>query len=186
MTGRIKQWICIKFYIKLEHSSVETAGESEGHIYGLLVIGRFITITWLLIHHVSCNNFGQNIKWLRRLSPPTGQFGALWLLAFSQTRIISERKRLQTIHDIQENMMGKLMVLPSKDFAECFEQWKRFQENSLRSQCTYFEGDWGIILLCTMSIVSWIFFNKCLYFCYYMGGYFLERPCMCSLQLYLH
>ena len=50
-------------------------------------------------------------------------------------------------------------------------------ENCVRSQGAYFEGDWGIIVLCTMFLVSCISFNKCLYFSCYMAGYFLERPC---------
>ena len=49
-------------------------------------------------------------------------------------------------------------------------------ENCVRSPGAYFEGDWGIIVLCTMFLVSCIFFNTCLYFSYYMAGYFLERP----------
>ena len=34
----------------------------------------------------------------------------------------------------------------------------------MRSQGAYFEGDSGIIILYTMFLVSYIFFNKCLYF----------------------
>ena len=45
-------------------------GDSEGHSYGKLVIGSFIT-TCLLVHHVSCRGFWQNTKSLRWLSPPT-------------------------------------------------------------------------------------------------------------------
>ena len=129
----------------------------------LLVIGRFITITWLLIHHVSCNNLGQNIKWPRRLSPPTAQFGALWLLAFPQTKTISERKEIADHPRDSGKYDGEADGASIKGFAQCFEQWKRFQ-NCLRSQCTYFEGDRGIILLCTMFLVSCIYFNKCLFF----------------------
>ena len=39
-------------------------------------------------------------------------------------------------------------------------------------------SNWGIIFLCTMFLVSCIFFNKCLYFSYYMAGYLLDRPHM--------
>ena len=39
----------------------------------------------------------------------------------------------------------------------------------------YFEGDWGIIGLCTMFLVSCIF-NKILYFSYCISGYLLDRP----------
>ena len=41
----------------------------------------------------------------------------------------------------------------------------------------YFEGEWGIIVLCTVFLVSRIF-SKRLYFSYYMAGYLLDRPCM--------
>ena len=54
----------------------------------------------------------------------------------------------------QDNTTGQVMVNPTKDFAECFEQWKRQWENSVRSQGAYLEGDWGIIVLCTMFLVS--------------------------------
>ena len=37
-------------------------------------------------------------------------------------------------------------------------------ENYVRSQGADFEGDWNVIVLCTMFLVSCIFFNKCLYF----------------------
>ena len=32
------------------------------------------------------------------------------------------------------------MMIPTKDFADCTEQWKRPWENCVRSQGTYFEG----------------------------------------------
>ena len=55
------------------------------------------------------------------------------------------------------------MVIPTKDFTECFEQWKRHWENCVRSQGAYFEGDGGVIVLCTVFLVSCINFNKCLF-----------------------
>ena len=67
-------------------------------------------------------------------------------LAFPQTEITFEREEIQTIDEIQENTTGQLMVIPTKDFAECFEQWKRCWENYVRFQGAYFEGDWIIIV----------------------------------------
>ena len=32
-------------------------------------------------------------------------------------------------------------LIPTKDFAECFEQWRRCWENCVRSQGAYFEGE---------------------------------------------
>ena len=50
-------------------------------------------------------------------------------------------KRFETIGEIQKNTMGQLMAIPTKDFPECFEQWKRHWENCVRSQRAYFEED---------------------------------------------
>ena len=43
--------------------------------------------------------------------------------------------------EIQENTMGQLIAIPTKDFAECFEQWEKHWENCVRSQGAYSEGD---------------------------------------------
>ena len=97
-----------------------------------------------------------------------------WL--FLKLKLSLKGKRFQTVSEIQKTMMQQLMTIPTKDFAESFEQWKRHRENCVRSQGAYFEGDRGIIILCTMFLVSCIFFNKCLYFSYYMAGYIVDRP----------
>ena len=39
------------------------------------------------------------------------RFGALWLLAFPKTKVTFEREEIQTIDEIQENMMGQLMAI---------------------------------------------------------------------------
>ena len=109
-------------------------------------------------------------------APLQTRFGTLWLLAFSKLKSPLKGKRFQTIGEIQENTMGHLTVIPTKGFAECFEQRERYWENCVRSQDAYFEGDWGNIVPCMMFLVSFIFFNKYLYFSYYMAGYFLDRP----------
>ena len=62
-----------------------------------------------------------------------------WL--FPKLKSPLKEKRFQTVDEIQENTMGKLMVIPKKDFAECFEKWERRRENCVRSQSAYFEGD---------------------------------------------
>ena len=38
------------------------------------------------------------------------------------------------------------------------------RENHLRSQGAHFEGDWGVIVVRTVFLLSCIFFNKCLFF----------------------
>ena len=62
------------------------------------------------------------------------------------------------------------------DSEKCDEAADGDWENCVRSQRAYFEGDWGFIVLCTVFLVSCIFFNKCLYFSYCMAGCLLERP----------
>ena len=41
----------------------------------------------------------------------------------------------------EENTTGQVMAIPTKEFAESFEQWKRHWENCVRSQGSYFQGD---------------------------------------------
>ena len=79
------------------------------------------------------------------------------------------------------------MVIPTKDFAECFEQWKRCWGNCVRPQR---EGDGGITVLCTMFFVS---SSINVSVSQYMAGYFLDRTCIVesinlhskSLEVYL-
>ena len=75
--------------------------------------------------------------------------GTLQLLAFPKTKITFEREE---ISDCQWDS-GKYDGAADGDW-----------ENCVRSQGAYFEGDWGVIVLCTMCLVSCIFFNKCLFF----------------------
>ena len=62
-----------------------------------------------------------------------------WL--FPKLKLPLKGKIFQTIDEIQGNTMGQQMASPTKDFAECFEQWKRHRENCVKSQGAYFEGD---------------------------------------------
>ena len=64
-----------------------------------------------LMHHFLCKFFLQNIISSRWLSSPTDRFGAgdFWL--FPKLKSPPKGKRFQTIYEIQENMMGQLMVI---------------------------------------------------------------------------
>ena len=97
---------------------------------------------------------------------PTTQVTTLRLLPFPKTKITFEREE---ISDYRLDS-GKYDRVAESDW-----------ENWLRSQGTYFEGDWGIN--CPMYNVSCIFFNKCLHFSYYMVGYLLDRPCISIFTL---
>ena len=157
MTEQVEQWVCIRFCIKLEHSSVETIGMIQKP--QLWAPGD-----WQLHHEWQCTHsfitshaeyFWGSIKsprWLSRLQP---RFGALWLLAFPKTEITFEREE---ISDHQPDS-GKYVGTADGDW-----------ENCVRSHGSYCEGDWGIIVLCTMFLVSCVFFNKGLYCAWYMDG----------------
>ena len=84
----------------------------------------------------------------------------VWL--FPKLKSPLKGKRFQTIDEIQENTTGLLMAIGRTVWG------------------AYFEGDWGVIVLCTMFLVSCIF-KKCLYFSYYMVEYLLDRPCIYKL-----
>ena len=58
-------------------------------------------------------------------APLQPRFGTSQLLAFLKTKITFEREEISDYPWIQENMTGQLMAIPTKDFAECFEQCKR-------------------------------------------------------------
>ena len=108
-----EQWICIKFCIKLEHSSVETIWM----IQKATDLGNWCmaTSSWQRICSciTSCAEFFlQNIKSPRWLSPPAVQ---IWLPVTSSfsPKLKSPLKgeRFQTVTEIQENMMGQLMEI---------------------------------------------------------------------------
>ena len=157
----IEQWICIKFCIKFEHSSGHYSDDAEGRSYGQLVIGSFIITMCPFVQNILCRVFCKTSNHPADSAPLQPRFGALWLLAFPKTIITFEREE---ISDCQWDS-GKYDGAADGDW-----------ENCVRSQGAYFEGDWGIIALCTIFLVSCIFFSKCLYFSYYIAGYLLERP----------
>ena len=110
MTEQVEQWICITSCVTLEHFSMETLHDSEGHSYGQLVIGSFITTTHTLMHHVSRRVFWWHITSPRWLQPPYSPDLAtcdLWL--FPKLKSPLKGKRYQTIDKTQENTMWQLM-----------------------------------------------------------------------------
>ena len=76
-----------------------------------------------------------------------------WL--FPKLKSPLKGNRFQTVSEIQENITGQLMVL-----GELHEVPRCLLWRGLRCQC----------------FLSCIFFNKCLYFSYYMAWYFLDTP----------
>ena len=160
MIEKVGQWIFMQCCIKLEHSSALTIWM----IQKAVAVGNW----WLAASSKQCARsrttcrFWRNIKSPRWLSPPYSPDLApcdFWL--FLKLKSPLKGKRFQTIHEIQGNTMGQLMAIGRP-------VWGPKVPN---------EGDWGIIVLCTMFSVSSIFFNKCLCFAYHMAEYFLNITC---------
>ena len=81
--------------------------------------------------------------------PLQPRFGSLWHLAFPKTKVTFEREEISN-HWWDS---GKYDGAADGEWEKC-----------VRSQGAYFEGDWGIIVLCTLFLISCIFFNQCLNF----------------------
>ena len=145
--------------------------DSEGHSYGQ----QSPVGDWQLhhdnvplMHHVSCRVCFEKHQLILVTQLPCSPGLAscnFWL--FPKLKTCLEGKTFQTISEIQGNMRGKLMVIGD---------W----ENCVRSQGAYFEGNWGIIVLCTMFLVSHIFFSKCLYFSHHKAGNLLDIYFICG------
>ena len=72
-------------------------------------------------------------------APLQPRFGGLWLLSFSKTEISFEREEISGY----QSDSGKYKGAADGDWETC-----------VRSQGAYFEGDWGVIVLCTLFLVS--------------------------------
>ena len=114
------------------------------------------------MHPVSFRGFGETSNHPLDSAPLQPRSGTLWFLAFPKTKIAIEREEIADCRDsgkyddAADGAWGELCEVP-----RCL-LWR----------------DWGVNVLCTMFLVSCVFFNKCLYFSYYMAGYLLNRPHM--------
>ena len=155
MTEQVEQRIYIRVCIKLEHASAETIWM----IQKAAAMGNW----WLAASSqctcscvTSCAEFfGKTLNHPGDSVPLQPSFGTLWLLAFPKTKITFEREEISDHWWDSRKYNG----------AAC-GNWK----NCVRSQGAYFEGNWGIIFLCTKFLISCTFFNNVSIFSYYMAG----------------
>ena len=138
MTGWVEKQVCITVCIKLELSSVETILM----IQKAAVMGNW----WLAASSWQCSCIMSHAEFFGKTSNHPGdsaplqpRFSALKLLAFPKTKITFKREE---ISDHQWDS-GRYEGAADGDW-----------ENCVRSQGAYFEGDWGVIVLCTMFLVS--------------------------------
>ena len=143
MTEQVEQFICITFGVKLEHSFTETIW--------MIQKAAALDNWWLAAssRQRSCSCIMSCAKFFGKTSNHPGdsaplqlRFSALRLLAFPKTKITFEREEISD---------------PWWDSGEYDGAADGDWENCVRSQGVYFEGDWGIIVLCTMFLVSYIF-----------------------------
>ena len=160
MTQQVEQGICIKFCIKLEHSSMETIPmiqkpAATGNWW--LAASSWQCACSCITSHAEC--FGRTSNHPGDSAPLQPRFGTLKILTFPQTKITFEREEISNCWWDS----GKYNGAADGDW-----------ENCMRSQGAYFESDRGITVLCTMFLLSSI--NVC--FSQDTAGYFLDRLCV--------
>ena len=96
------------------------------------------------------------------------RFGTLRLLAFPKIKITFEREELSGGQWDSGKYDGAADSNSNKGFCWVFWTVEEIWEDSVRSQGAYFEGDWGVIVLCTVFLASCIFFSKCLYLSFFL------------------
>ena len=140
MTEQLEQQICIKFCLKLEHSSAKTIWMNQKATamgnWQLAASSQQCACSCI----TSCAGiFGKTSNRPRDSVPLHSRFGALWLLAFPKTKITLER----------EETSDHWWYSGKYDGAA-----DGYWENYVRSQGAYFERDRGIVVLCTIFLVS--------------------------------
>ena len=161
MTEQVEQQICVKFCVKLEHSPAETSWMTQK----AAALGSWWLAASSQQHACLCVRshaefFGETSNHPGDSAPLQPRFGTLWFLAFPKTKITIQRREISECPWDS----GKYDRAADSNWTNC-----------VRSQSAYFEGDCRVIVLRTMSFVSYIFFSKCLYFSHYMAGYLLDR-----------
>ena len=137
MTEQLEQQSCGKFCIKLEHSPAETIQMTQK--------ATAMSNWWLAASSQQCTRscitygaefFGKTSSHLGDSGPLQPRFGVLQLLAFPKTKITYEKEKISD----PEWESGKCDRAADGD-------WER-------SHHAYFEGDWCVIVLCTVFLIS--------------------------------
>ena len=169
MTEWAEQWICTKFCIKLDHSSMETIQMiQKAAAMGNWWLAAVSTRQHACLYIISpAEVFGENeITQVTQLPySPDLVPCCFWL--FPKLKSPLKGKRFPTVDEIQENTTGQLMAIGRTMWGANVPTLK------------------GLKCHCPMYNVSCIFFKKCLYFSYYMAGYLLDSPCILCILVYL-
>ena len=141
MTEQVEQQSFIKFFVKLVHFSTET----------ILMIQKAAAMgNWWRAassRQCACSRIKSQASeflfvkhQITQLTqhPLQPRFGVLWLLAFPKTKITFER-------EISDHWWDSGKHNGAADGN---------QENCVKSEGAYFKGDRGVIILCTMFLIS--------------------------------
>ena len=125
MTKQIEEWICIRFCVKLEHSSTETIRMNQKSA----AMGKW----WLAASSLQCacscitshaEFSGKTSNYPGDSDPLQPRFGTCDFWLFPKLKSPLKGKRFQTIDEIQENMMGQLMAMGITVWDLKFCTWK--------------------------------------------------------------
>ena len=158
----VEQRICNKFYIKLEHSSVETLGMTQK----ATAMGKW----WLaassrqrprscITSHVEF--FGESLNHPCESAPSYSPDLApcnFWL--FPKLKSLWKGRDLRPLLRFRKIWWGS---------------WWQLGELCEVPRCLLWRG---LRCHCPVYNISYIFFDKCLCFSYDMAGYLLDRPCI--------
>ena len=158
-----EQWICTKFCIKLDHSSMETIQMiQKAAAMGNWWLAAVSTRQHACLYIISpAEVFGENeITQVTQLPySPDLVPCCFWL--FPKLKSPLKGKRFPTVDEIQENTMGQLMVIPTKDFAVFWIVEETLGELCEVPRCLLWRG---LRCHCPIYNVSCILFSKCFYF----------------------
>ena len=153
MTEQLEQWICIKFCIKHEHSSSETIQmiqKATSMDNGWLAASSQQCAYSCSKSHAAFLSKYQIIQVSPDLQP---RFGALWLLAFPKTKINFEREE---ISDCRWDSRKHNRAAKAIERTVCGPKVPTLK--GTETSLSYYN-------------ITFIFFNKYLYFSYYVDGY---------------
>ena len=158
MTEQVEQRVCIKFHMKLEHSSVETIWMIQ-KAFGDDAMSAAQRKVWHKRfkdgrESVESDAHSGSSATSRTCTGCNQQRSATDSM---RTRSWSQDSKNYCVRDFDagswhETHRSKISSLASATRAE--GTWCCSWENCVRPQGAYFEGDWGVIVLCTMFLVS--------------------------------
>ena len=161
MTERVEQWICIKFYTKLEHSSAETI--------------------WMFQKAAAMGNW-----WLAASS---WRHTCSCIMSYADFLVKHSITQVTQPHYSPDLVPCNFWLFPDhlwkgRDFRPLMRfrkirwgSWWRLGELCEVPRCLLWRG---LRHHCPVYNVSCISFHKYLCFSYYMAGYLLDRCCVCK------